>query len=433
MAIYHCTTKPISRSKGRSAVAAAAYRAGERIEDTRTGITHDYTKRQGVVATLALLPDGERCERSELWNAAELAETRKNSRTAREWVIALPDELESHQRLRLTTDFATELSQRYGVAVDLAIHAPDQSGDQRNHHAHILTTTRTVEQQAGQIVLGGKATLELSDTKRGELKLEKSKTEIKQVRAWWAERANEYLEREGHEVRIDHRSLKEQGIDRVASIHLGPVATDMERNGRASDRGNINRDTQQLEAEIIDLKAERRRKAERDRQLWIQRHPDKVVEEYHRYYDAIRHQIGQRAESMYDQAIGEKEQLRYKHYQHLQAEPPEPKGLLAPFRKKPYERWRQEKHRMENRLHKLRQRSEWAKDYLADGNLTPYRHKGNDLAYQQMKEQHPDLAKDKEIADDIIMKQRKAQLERELVERERRRRRSRYRGRGLER
>ena len=88
---------------------------------------------------------------------------------------------------------------------------------------------------------------------------------------------------------------------------------------------------------------------------------------------------------------------------------------------------------MENRLYQLRQHSEWAKDYLADGSLTPYRHKGNELADQQMKEQHPDLAKEKEIADGIIMKQRKIQLERESAERERRRRRSRYRGRGLER
>ncbi|MGB0849595.1 MAG: hypothetical protein ACPGSM_22860, partial [Thiolinea sp.] len=161
---------------------------------------------------------------------------------------------------------------------------------------------------------------------------------------------------------------------------------------------------------------------------WVQRHPDKVVEEYQRHYDAIRHQIGQRAESVYNRAIGEKEQLRYKHYRHLQAAPPEPKGLLAPFRKKPYEKWRQEKHRMENRLDQLRQRSDLARNYLDDGELTYYRDKGNNLADQKMQEQHPGLVKDRAIADGIIREQRKIQLEREFAERERRRRRSRYRG-----
>ena len=122
MAIYHCTTKPISRSKGRSAVAAAAYRAGQRIEDQHTGITHNYTQHQRVGMTITFLPDGEVCDRSQLWNAAELAEKRKDARTAREWVIALPAELNADQRAML----ARFLSDSSSVALSPSTSSPSR-------------------------------------------------------------------------------------------------------------------------------------------------------------------------------------------------------------------------------------------------------------------------------------------------------------------
>lgn len=160
------------------------------------------------------------------------------------------------QRVALAIEFGRTLGQRYSVAVDITVHAPGAEGDQRNHYAHILTTTRQATLCQGQLVLGGKATLELSDRKRGELKLGRAREAIKSIRSHWAELANQHLAQAGHDVRIDHRTLKEQGIDRVPTVHLGPVATAMERRGKKSERGEINREIRQLEAGLLDLKAQ---------------------------------------------------------------------------------------------------------------------------------------------------------------------------------
>lgn len=268
MAIFHASTKTISRSAGRSATAAAAYRAGVELVDERTGLVHDYTRRGGVVATEILIPGGGSAERNALWNAAETAEKRKDARTAREWVIALPAELDAAQRAALAREFAAALVERYGVAVDLAIHRPDQEGDNRNHHAHVLTTTRQVSRDpSGALVLGDKASIELSDTKRRALGLGAAADEIGAVRELWEQLANAALERAGSAERIDSRSLAAQGIDREATQHLGPVATEMERRGAPTDRGDGNRQAAannarraELSAEIIDLQAERERR-----------------------------------------------------------------------------------------------------------------------------------------------------------------------------
>lgn len=265
MAIFHCQTTPLSRSSGRSAVAAAAYRSGSELVDERTGQVHDYTRKAGVADTLMVMPEGAPAmTRSELWNAAESAEKRKDARTAREWVVALPAELSAEQRKELVATFARGLAGRYGVAVDVAIHQPGAEGDQRNHHAHVLCTTRQVGPQG----LGDKATLELSDKARRERGLGAAADEVKAVREFWSGIANRALEQAGHEARIDHRSLEAQGIDRAPTTHLGPVASEMERRGRASDRGDVNRgikaenaERARLGAELIDLQAERQKRA----------------------------------------------------------------------------------------------------------------------------------------------------------------------------
>lgn len=268
IAIYHASTKPISRSAGRSAVAAAAYRSGSELVDERTGLVHDYTRKGGVESTEIMLPGGGSAERNQLWNAAEAAESRKDSRTAREWVIALPAELDAGQRRELAREFGAALVERYGVAVDVAIHAPDREGDNRNHHAHVLTTTRQVSRDGETVRMGDKATIELSDKKRRELGLCPAADEVKAVRELWEQTANRALEQAGRAERIDSRSLEAQGIDREATQHLGPVASDMERRGRASDRGDGNRqaqanntERQRLRAQVIDLQAERERQA----------------------------------------------------------------------------------------------------------------------------------------------------------------------------
>lgn len=287
MAIYHCTTKPIARSAGRSSVAAAAYRSGSELVDQRTGVIHDYTRRAGVVSAEIIMPDGGTADRSQLWNAAEAAEKRKDSRTAREWIVALPAELDEASRRELAHDFAQELADRYGVAVDVAIHRPDQEGDQRNYHAHLLTTTRQVSRGENGIELGRKTDLELGDKDRAKAGIEgRSAHDIEQLRERWADLANRALEREGRGERIDHRSLAAQGIDREATTHLGPVATDMERRGKASDRGDGNRqvaannaDREQLSAQIIDLEAERTRRRPTDRD----KSAAEIREEIHQY------------------------------------------------------------------------------------------------------------------------------------------------------
>ena len=148
LAIYHCSMKPIARASGRSAVASAAYRAGQCLTNERDGLTHDFTRRDGVEHSEIVLPEGVSAEwaldRSALWNAAELAEKRKDARVAREFEIALPHELSQDERLEAARAFARDLADRYGAAVDFAIHAPHQPSDVRNHHAHVMMTTRKV-------------------------------------------------------------------------------------------------------------------------------------------------------------------------------------------------------------------------------------------------------------------------------------------------
>lgn len=238
MAIYHCSVKTISRSKGRSATAAAAYRSGVCLEDERTGEVHDYTHKSGIEHTELIMPEGITLDREQLWNAAEASEKRKNSTVAREYEVALPEELNPEQRTELAREFARHLVERYGVAVDVSIHAPGREGDSRNYHAHILTTTR-------QVTPGGFAakTRALDDKKTGE---------IEHVRATWAQLTNQALEMSGHTERVSHKSLEEQGINRQPTVHLGPAVTAMERRGVHTDRGELNRgvDTQEAQKEL---------------------------------------------------------------------------------------------------------------------------------------------------------------------------------------
>ena len=149
LAIYHLSMKPISRASGRSAVASAAYRSAERLTNERDGLTHDFTRRGGVEHSEIVIPAGVDAQwaldRSALWNAAEQAENRKDARVAREFEIALPHELNAEQRLAATREFAQGLADRYGAAVDFAIHAPHGETDVRNHHAHLMMTMRAVE------------------------------------------------------------------------------------------------------------------------------------------------------------------------------------------------------------------------------------------------------------------------------------------------
>lgn len=264
MAIFHLSTKPIKRSSGRSATASAAYRAACEIEDKRTGLTHDYSKKSGVVNSEAfVVVDGEKVavDRAQLWNAAEFAEKRKDARTAREIVINLPHELSKELRQNLVEDFTEYVAQKYNVAIDYAIHEPDKHGDNRNHHAHILMTTRDVTLKNGSVELGKKTSLELSNTKLKTLDMPKTQEQIVSLRQSWATMTNDYLSFANVDARIDHRSFEERGLSIQPTIKLGWEASALERSGIATDRGDFNRairaDNVQivnLENEIVDLR-----------------------------------------------------------------------------------------------------------------------------------------------------------------------------------
>ena len=232
MAIYHCSTKTVNRSSGRTAVASMAYRAGKKLKDERTGLTHDFTRKDGVAHSEIISNLGIEIDRSQLWNLAEKSEIRKDARTAREWVVALPDELDADQRKAVAKAFATALVDRYGVVADLAIHAPSKGGSDKNHHAHIMLTTRQAELDPdNNLILTKKAEIELSNAKRKALNMGTTQEDIKQIRVTWANLANHALELAGKEQKIDHRSYADQNNGLQATIHEGTWVTQLRRQG----------------------------------------------------------------------------------------------------------------------------------------------------------------------------------------------------------
>ena len=247
MSIFHLSVKPISRSVGRSAVAAAAYRSGTLLEEMRSGETHDYTRKRDIVHGEIVAPAGAPSwayDRAALWNGAEAAEKRKDARVARDYELAIPWELNREQGIELVRDFAEALVERYGVAVDFNVHMDDPrkwDGSEKGwqgYHAHVMATTRRL----GPDGFGEKVAIELSDAKRKSLGLGSGAEEIQALREVWERLGNRHLERAGSAERLDRRTLQEQGIDREPTIHLGPYVTELERRGVASDLGNLNRD-----------------------------------------------------------------------------------------------------------------------------------------------------------------------------------------------
>ncbi|WP_279571532.1 MobQ family relaxase [Tahibacter aquaticus] len=243
--MYHATLKVFTRAQGHTATGAAAYRAGLRILDERTGTAHDYTRRKGVVSVLTLSPDDApewAADPSAVWNAAERAEGRRNSCVARELEVALPSELNPDQREALARDLGLMLVERYNVAVLVAVHEPSETGDDRNHHAHILFSTRVL----GPEGFGAKTTV--LD------KRETGKDEVRHLRAEVARLTNQHLAAAGVVCRVDHRSLRDQAtsaarrgdtlavarLSRTPQLHRGKSATALERRGQRTERGGEN-------------------------------------------------------------------------------------------------------------------------------------------------------------------------------------------------
>lgn len=223
MAIYHFSVKNISRSDGRSAVACSAYRSGEKLIDERQGKEQDYTKKTGVELKKIYAPENtnpELLDRNQLWNIVEKVENRKNSQLAREFEIAFPHELNQQQREQMLNELCQDIIKRHGVVVDAAIHAPHTANgsDERNYHAHIMFTTRSIDEHGNL----GKKTREFND---------KGKQEVEFWRESFADLANKHLARAGYLTEVDHRSYANQDNGLQATIHEGSKVTQLRRQG----------------------------------------------------------------------------------------------------------------------------------------------------------------------------------------------------------
>lgn len=252
MAIYHLCIKIISRGKGKSAVAASAYRSVEKIKNEYDGIVHDFTRKGGIAHTEILLPQNapqEFSDRGKLWNSVEKIEKSKNSQLAREIEITLPKELNREKQIELVREYVKENFVKVGMCADIALHDKNEG----NPHAHILLTMRPFNEDK---TWGAKSKKEYILDENGEkVKLKSGNYKTKKIntvdwneqekaeewRKAWADITNKYLEENNIQEKVDHRSYQRQGIEQIPTIHLGVSATQMEKKGIATDRGNINR------------------------------------------------------------------------------------------------------------------------------------------------------------------------------------------------
>lgn len=252
VASYHLSAQPVKRSEGRSVIAMAAYRAGERLTDERRGIVADYSRRRGVAYAEMLIPDGAANwlrDRGKLWNCAERLEGRSDAQLAREINIALPHELTDAQRLALVRAFVREQFVALGMVADVAIHRPvaEKGEDPRNHHAHILLTLRQATAQG------------LHAVKTREWN---SRDMLKAWRIAWAAYQNEALRRCGHRSVVDHRTLEAQRsdargrgdharvatLDRQPELHVGPQVAAWRR--RTYERAASRFDNVRIESNV---------------------------------------------------------------------------------------------------------------------------------------------------------------------------------------
>ena len=252
IAIYHCSIKIVSRGKGKSAVAAAAYRSGEKLTNEWDGLTHDYTKKGGVVHSEILLPAHAPpafSDRSTLWNSVELSEKSNNAQLAREVEIALPVELSREEQTRLVREYCSSQFVSKGMIADFNLH--DTGGG--NPHAHILLTMRPLDEKGAWLPKSKKEYVLDENGEKIRLPSGRYKTRKVDLVDWnhrenaevwrraWADLANEYLEKNNRPERIDHRSYERQGIDQIPTVHVGVSATQMEKKGIVTERGELNR------------------------------------------------------------------------------------------------------------------------------------------------------------------------------------------------
>lgn len=235
MAIYHLRVKYVQRSAGRSAVAAAAYRSGEKIVDERTGTTHDYTRKRDIEAKGVMLPDHmpvSMQERGVLWNTLETGISHPRGQPAFEVEVALPRELDSAKCVQLVREFAQDEFVAKGLAVDYAIHRTEASDGGEHPHAHILISTRrfnadgSIAKTARDLQDNPKLvdkiqTLESVGKFDEALILQREAVNLDRWRRHWEDYSNRFLEDSGSESRIDHRTLAAQGVAREPAPNIG--------------------------------------------------------------------------------------------------------------------------------------------------------------------------------------------------------------------
>ena len=257
MALFHLNVTQIKRSKGQSAIAAAAYRAGEKLYSEYYGEISDYTKKHGVICSEILLPDHaprEYSDRQTLWNAVEKVERGKNSQLAYSFDIALQNEFSLDENIALARQFLLEHFVSRGMVVDFAIHVPDtEPGGISNPHFHVLTPIRPIEQNGKW---GMKQRRVYEQDEEGNRLLDAdgnyifnavpttdwgSPETLEYWREQWAAMCNAKFEEKNLPCRIDHRSYERQGVDVLPTIHEGPSVRQMEAKGIRTDKGDFNR------------------------------------------------------------------------------------------------------------------------------------------------------------------------------------------------
>ena len=267
IAIYHWNVGIVSRGKGKSAVAAAAYRSGEKLTNEWDGMTHDYTRKGGVVHTEIMLPLHALpsfSDRSTLWNSVELYEKAGNAQLAREIDAALPIELSREEQIRLVREYCSSQFVSRGMCVDFVIHDTDSG----NPHCHIMLTMRPLDER-GAWAAKSKKEYDLDENgERIRLPNGRYKTHKVDLTGWndkgnallwrkaWADISNSYLEHAGSTERIDHRSNAERGIDEIPTVHMGVAVCQMEKKGIATEKGELNRAIRKSNRLIKEIRAQ---------------------------------------------------------------------------------------------------------------------------------------------------------------------------------
>ena len=268
IAIYHCNISIVSRGKGKSAVAAAAYRSGEKLTNEWDGMTHDYTRKRRCCpygkSYCRPMPPPSFSDRSTLWNSVELYEKAGNAQLAREIDAALPIELSREEQIRLVREYCSSQFVSRGMCVDYAIHDTGKG----NPHCHIMLTMRPLDERGAW---AAKSKKEYDLDENGErIRLPSGKYKARKVdltgwndkgnallwRKAWADISNAYLERAGSPERIDHRSNAERGIDELPTVHMGVAACQMEKKGIATEKGELNRNIQKANRLIREIRAQ---------------------------------------------------------------------------------------------------------------------------------------------------------------------------------